>query len=219
MTPKSFFLSPELHRYVVDHGAAPDEIQQGLIDETAALGSVSGMQIAPEQGQLLTLLTSLVGARSAVEVGTFTGYSSLAIARALPDDGHLLCCDISDEWTSIARTAWEAAGVADRIDLRLAPALETLQSLPLEAVIDFAFIDADKGGYQSYYDELLPRLRPNGLIAVDNTLWSGDVLESSGSTESDTLALRAFNDAVTADDRVETVLLTVGDGLTIIRKR
>jgi caffeoyl-CoA O-methyltransferase len=219
MTPKSFFLDEALHAYVVDHGEPLTEVQRSLIADTAALGDVSRMQIAPEQGQLLALLVRLTGARSAIEIGTFTGYSALAIAGAMPADGHLLCCDVSETWTAVARTAWSDAGVADRIELRIAPAIETLRSLPTDASIDFAFIDADKTGYASYFEELLPRLRPNGLIAVDNTLWSGAVVEAPADNDENTVAMRAFNDLVAGDDRVESLILTIGDGLTLIRKR
>lgn len=219
MTPKSFFLDEALHAYVVQHGEALTPVQRKLIAETAGLGDIAQMQIAPEQGHLLALLVRLTGARQAIEIGTFTGYSALSIARALPDDGHLLCCDVSETWTAIARKAWDEAGVADRIELRIAPALDTLRALPTEATVDFAFIDADKAGYASYFEELVPRLRPNGLIAVDNTLWGGGVLDGSGHDDENTVALRSFNELVAADERVESLILTIGDGLTLIRKR
>ena len=216
--PKSFLLSPELHRYIVDHGTPPDEVQQELIAQTRALGPVSGMQISPEQGAFLTLLVHVIGARNVVEVGTFTGYSSLCIARGLPSGGRLLCCDVSEEWTQIARRAWDRAGVADRIELRLAPALDTLRALPRGETIDFAFIDADKPNYANYYEELVARLRPNGVIGVDNVLWSGAVLNSDAQDDN-TVAIRAFNDKVAADDRVDTVMLPIADGLTLLRRR
>ena len=215
--PKSFFLTPEIHEYVVAHGTPPDAVQRALIEETAQL-PMAMMQISPEQGAFMTLLTRLIGARQAIEVGTFTGYSSLAIARGLPDDGHLLCCDVSEEWTAVARRAWADAGVDAKIDLQLAPAADTLRALPDEEYVDLAFIDADKPAYPVYYEELLKRLRPNGLIMVDNTLWSGNIIKASVDDEQ-TLALRAFNDAVAADDRVHSALLTIGDGLTMLRKR
>jgi caffeoyl-CoA O-methyltransferase len=215
--PKSFFLTPEMHDYVVAHGTPPDAVQQSLIDETAQL-PMAMMQISPEQGAFMTLLTRALGARQAVEVGTFTGYSALAIARGLSDDGHLLCCDVSEEWTSVARRAWADAGVDSKIELVLAPAADTLQALPDEEYVDLAFIDADKPSYPVYYEELLRRLRPNGLILVDNTLWGGAITDPAADDES-TLAMRAFNDMVAADERVESVLLTLGDGLTILRKR
>jgi caffeoyl-CoA O-methyltransferase len=216
--PKSFLLTPELHAYLLAHSSPVDAVQQSLIDRTAELGAVAGMQIAPEQGAFMTLLTRLVGARSAVEVGTFTGYSAIAIARGLPDDGHLLCCDVNEEWTSVARAAWDEAGVASKIELVLAPAVETLRALPREETIDLAFIDADKPSYTDYYEEILARLRANGLILVDNVLWSGNVVGTSANDDN-TVALRAFNDMVAADSRVESVLLPVSDGLTLIRKR
>jgi caffeoyl-CoA O-methyltransferase len=218
--PKSFFLTPELHEYLVAHGTPPDEVQRALIDETAALGGVAGMQISPEQGAFMTMLTRLVGAHDAVEIGTFTGYSALCIARGLAPGGRLLCCDVSDEWTSIGRRAWERAGVADRIELRLGPAVDTLRSLPQEPMFDLAFIDADKPNYPAYFEELLPRLRTNGVMLVDNVLWGGNVLPSAGDDENDQSrgAIRAFNDMVAADARVESVMLPLGDGLTLLRK-
>ncbi len=216
--PKSFFLSPEIHEYLVAHGTPPDAVQQSLIAETAALGGISMMQIAPEQGAFITMLTRLIGARLAVEVGTFTGYSALCIARGLGDDGRLVCCDVSEEWTSVGRKHWEQAGVADRIDLRIAPAIDTLRTLPQEQSIDLAFIDADKPNYLAYYEEIVARLRPNGVILVDNVLWSGNIVDAD-STDENTIALRAFNDVVAADDRVEASMIPLGDGLTLLRKR
>jgi caffeoyl-CoA O-methyltransferase len=218
VAPKSFLLTPELAEYLVGHGSPPDAVQLALIDETRELGAVAGMQIAPEQGAFLTLLTRLIGAKSAVEVGTFTGYSSLCIARGLPADGHLLCCDVSEEWTAIARRAWETAGVADRIELRIAPGADTLRGLPQEATIDLAFIDADKPGYPVYYEEILKRLRPNGVVMIDNVLWDGRVVKSDADDDN-THAIRAFNDMVAADDRVEAVMLPLADGLTLARKK
>jgi caffeoyl-CoA O-methyltransferase len=217
--PKSFFLSPEIHEYLLQHAMPVDDVQQWLIDETSTrVSDFSMMQIAPEQGAFMTMFTRIAGVRRAVEVGTFTGYSALCIARGLADGGRLLCCDISEEWTAIGREAWKRAGVDDRIDLEIAPAIETLRALAEDEPIDLAFVDADKGGYAAYYDELLPRLRTNGVILVDNTLWSGSVIDTSR-TDDDTKAIRAFNDMVAADDRVESVILTIGDGLTLIRKR
>jgi caffeoyl-CoA O-methyltransferase len=215
--PKSFFLSPAIHRYLIEHGNPPDSVQQALIDETAALGGISGMQIAPEQGAFMTLLTKLVGAKRAIEVGTFTGYSALCIARGLPADGKLICCDVSEEWTSVGRKYWEQAGVADRIDLRIAPAVETLRSLPRDESVDLAFVDADKPNYAAYYEELLPRLAPNGVMLIDNVLWGGNVIDEDAN-DANRVAIRAFNDMVAADDRVEKVMLPLGDGLTLIRK-
>jgi caffeoyl-CoA O-methyltransferase len=216
--PKSFFLGAQAHEYLVAHGTPPDDVQRALIDETRALGGVAGMQIAPEQGAFMTILTRLVGARRAIEVGTFTGYSSLCIARGLPDDGRLLCLDVSEEWTSIARRYWEKAGVASKIELRLGPAADTLRALPAEESYDLAFIDADKGNYRTYYEEVLARLRPNGAILVDNVLWGGRVLDPKADDD-DTKAIKAFNDFVASDERVDVVMLPLADGLTIARKR
>jgi caffeoyl-CoA O-methyltransferase len=208
-----------LIEYVVDHGSWPvDDVLADLRAETLALGRAAGMQVGPDQGQLLTLLTRIAGARRAVEVGTFTGYSSLCIARGLADDGRLLCCDVSEEWTALARRAWERAGLADRIELRLAPALETLRALPTDIPIDLAFIDADKPGYIGYWDELVTRVRPGGLVLADNVLWSGRIVDDPGD-DANLAALRAFNDHVAADSRVEVAILPAFDGLTIARKR
>ena len=176
------------------------------------------MQVAPEQGAFMTLLTRLIGARRAVEVGTFTGYSAMAIALGLPDDGHLLCCDVEEHWTSIGRRYWEEAGVAHKIELRIAPAIETLKALPDDEVIDLAFIDADKENYANYYEALLPRLRRNGVILVDNVLWGGSVVDPARQ-DRDTLAIRAFNDAIAHDPRVDAVMIPLSDGLTLLRKR
>lgn len=215
--PKSFHLSSAVHDYLVQHGSPPDAVQQELIEETKRLGGVSLMQIAPEQGAFMTLLARAIGARLAVEVGTFTGYSSLCLARGLAPDGRLLCCDVSEEWTAVARRFWEKAGVASRIELRIGPAAETLAALPLEPAFDLAFIDADKGGYPVYYEEILKRLRPGGLILVDNVLWMGRVADPAADDEA-TRQIRAFNAKLAADPRVEVVMLPVADGLTIVRK-
>jgi caffeoyl-CoA O-methyltransferase len=216
--PKSFLLTSELAAYLVGHGTPPDPVQLALIEETRGLGPVSGMQIAPEQGAFLTTLTRIMGVKSAVEVGTFTGYSSLCIARGLSDGGRLLCCDVSEDWTAIARRAWDSAGVADRIDLRIAPGVDTLRALPKTETIDLAFIDADKPSYAAYYEEILARLRPNGVLLVDNVLWDGRVVQPDA-TDENTLAIRAFNDMVAADSRVEAVMLPIADGLTLCRKK
>jgi caffeoyl-CoA O-methyltransferase len=216
--PKSFFLTKPVHDYLLAHAAPLDDVQRDLIADTEALGGISMMQIAPEQGAFMSLLTRLIGARNAIEVGTFTGYSAISIARGLSDDGTLLCCDVNEEWTAIARKYWERAGVDDKIELRIAPAIETLRSLPAGEQFDLAFIDADKANYPHYYEEILARLRRNGVILVDNTLWGGAVADSKA-TDDNAKAIRAFNDAVAADNRVESTILTVGDGLTLIRKR
>jgi predicted O-methyltransferase YrrM len=176
----------------------------------------SGMQIGAEQGAFMALLVKLTGARRIVEVGTFTGYSSTVMALALPPDGRIVCCDVSREWTDIAREAWADAGVADRVDLRIAPAAETLAALEADS-FDLAFIDADKPGYDTYYTECLRLVRPGGLILLDNTLWSGKVADPSVDDES-VRAIRAINDRIAADDRVEQVILPLADGLTMVRR-
>jgi predicted O-methyltransferase YrrM len=216
--PKSFLLDAPLADYLVSRGIPPDDVQQALIEETAALGAVAGMQIAPEQGAFLTVLTRVLDARRAVEVGTFTGYSALCIARGLAPGGRLLCCDVSEEWTAIAMKYWAKAGVDDRIELKIAPAIETLRALPATPEVDLAFIDADKPSYPQYYEELLARLRPNGVILVDNVLWDGNVVKPDANDEN-TRAIRAFNDMVAADHRVDSVILPIADGLTFARKK
>lgn len=176
------------------------------------------MQIGGDQGTMFEMLVRATGVRSAIEIGTFTGYSALSIARGLPVDGRLICCDVSEEWTAIAREHWAMAGVSDRIDLLIGPALDTIAALPGDLRFDLAFIDADKANYANYFDALLPRITDTGLILVDNTLWSRQVLDPTA-TESDTLALRAFNDKVAADDRVSCVILPIGDGVTMLQRR
>jgi len=216
--PKSFHLTREIHDYLVEHGTPPDPVLRDLAEETARLGPLAMMQIAPEQGAFMTLLARATGARRAVEVGTFTGYSALCLARGLPDDGRLLACDVSEEWTAIGRRYWERAGVARKIDLRLGPALETLRALPREPLFDLGFIDADKPSYPAYYEEILARLHPGGLILVDNVLWFGRVADPAADDDQ-TRAIRAFNDLVASDARVDCVMLAVSDGLTLARKR
>jgi caffeoyl-CoA O-methyltransferase len=211
-------LDGRLYDYLLAHGHNDDPVLRELVTETQnRLGHRAGMQIAPEQGRFMTLLAQAIGARHAVEVGTFTGYSAICIARGLVDGGSLLCCDVSEEWTAIARRHWEKAGVAGRITLKLAPALDTLRALPLGETFDFAFIDADKTGYRHYYEEILRRTRAGGLILVDNVLWEGAVLDEKDQTD-DTRAIRAFNDFAVTDKRVELVMLPISDGLTIARK-
>ncbi len=211
--------SSELNDYLVAHSSPADDLLRELAAETAATFPDSAlMQISHDEGEFLTMLVRLLGARRVVEVGVFTGYSSICIARGLAEGGTLLACDVSDEWTSIARKYWDRAGLADRVDLRIAPALETLRALPTEPEIDFAFIDADKVGYADYYAELVPRLRPGGVIALDNVLQSGRVLDESDENAS-VVAIREVNKIVAADDRVDTVMLPVRDGVTLARKR
>ena len=215
---RSFFLGEDLHDYVLDHTTAGDDVDASLSETTGELGGVARMQVARDQGVFLSMLVSAVRPQLAIEVGTFTGTSSLAIARALPDGGRLLCCDVSEEWTAIARRHWEAAGVSDRIDLVIAPAIQTLRALPDDTPVDFAFIDADKTGYLAYYEELVPRLSDHGLLVVDNVLWSGRVMDPSADDD-DTVALREFNARVVADDRVDVVMLSIGDGVSVVRRR
>ena len=201
---RNFLVTDAVRDYAVSHGGwRPDAVIRDLHAETAALGDPAGMQIGDDEGQLLTMLARLVGARRAVEVGTFTGYSSLCIARGLVEGGSLLCCDVSEEWTAIGRKAWDRAGVGDRIELRIAPALDTLRALPADAVLDLVFIDADKPNYSAYWDELVPRVRPGGLLLADNVLWSGEICDDAV-TGDNVDALRAFNDKVAADERVES---------------
>ncbi|MEV4541548.1 caffeoyl-CoA O-methyltransferase [Micromonospora echinaurantiaca] len=215
MTTKSIPLTEELHAYLVGHGSPPDEIMRDLAEETrAVLPQHAQMQVAPEQAAFLTFLTRLLGVRQAVEVGTFTGLSSLAIARGLAEGGRLTCFDISEEYTGIARHYWDRAGVADRIELRIGPAGDRLHELPHERYLDFAFIDADKTGYPIYWAELVPRMRPGGVIAVDNVLRGGRVIAPQNA---DDRAIAAFNDEVLADVRVDAVMLPVADGLTLAR--
>jgi caffeoyl-CoA O-methyltransferase len=198
----------------------PDEVAAALLAETAAMAergeAPATMQIAPEQGAFMQLLTRALGARRAIEIGTFTGYSALCIARGLPEDGSLLCLDRSEEWTAVARRFWSRAGLAERIELRLGDALPTLRSLPEEPTFDLAFVDADKTGYAAYVEELYPRMTPNGIVLLDNTLWSGKVLDPA---TDDDHALVALNASLAADPRWETVLLPLSDGLTMLRKR
>jgi caffeoyl-CoA O-methyltransferase len=219
MTRRSEQLSPELHDYLVAHSAAPDDVLSKLAEETATrFPDDSGMQIGPEQGTFMTLLTQLAGAGSAVEIGTFTGYSSICIARGLAEGGKLTCCDVSEEWTSVARRYWQLAGLEARIDLQLRPALETLRAWPAEEMFDLAFIDADKTGYVNYWNEVVPRIRSGGAILVDNTLSHGRVTDPQA-TGAQVAGIRDFNDHAAADDRVVLVLLPIGDGLTLARKR
>jgi caffeoyl-CoA O-methyltransferase len=215
---KSFHLTAEAHRYIVAHGTPPDAIQQELIEETRKLGGISLMQIAPEQGSFMTLLARVTGARRAIEVGTFTGYSTLCLARGLPAGGRVIACDVSEEWTAIARRYWEKAGVAEKIDLRIGPAEQTLRTLPATPDFDLAFIDADKPSYPIYYELILARLRAGGLILVDNVLWMGQVFNAAAN-DPQTQAIRSFNDAVARDARVDCVMLPISDGLTLLRKR
>jgi predicted O-methyltransferase YrrM len=214
-------LLPEaVERYVAFDVTHESAVQKKLRTETARLPE-AGMQIGPDQGALLALLVRAIGAKRAIEIGTFTGYSALAVAAALPSDGKLVCCDKSKEWTAVAQRYWKEAGVADRIALRLGPALETLRALATEygaGSFDFAFIDADKTAYDAYYEACLSLLRAGGIVALDNMLWSGEVA-NRGVRDADTKALRALNAKIRDDERVDSCLLTVGDGVMLARKR
>jgi predicted O-methyltransferase YrrM len=214
-------LVPEaVERYVSEVVTRETPVQRRLRAETAALPRAR-MQVGPDQGALLALLVRLTGTRRALEVGTFTGYSALAVALALPEEGRLVTCDVSEEWTAVARRYWEEAGVAGRINLRLGPAAETLAGLLRDSgagSFDFAFIDADKPAYDAYYEACLKLVRPGGLIVIDNVLWSGAVADPAA-VDAETAALRALNEKVRADPRVDACLLTVGDGVMLARKR
>ena len=215
---RSFFLEDELLDYILSNSAPADQIQEALIEETAELGWVSRMQISVDQGNLLTMLVKAMRPKFAVEIGTFTGFSAISIARGLPENGSLLCCDISEKWTAIARTYWERAGLNDKIKLVLAPAIETLDNLPEDTEIDFAFIDADKGNYKNYYDAVLSRLSDHGMIVIDNVLWKGRVTDENANDE-DTHAIKDFNSYIRNDDRVTCTMLSIGDGVTLIQKK
>jgi len=220
MSRRTLSLTDSLYEYIVAHSVREPPLLARLREVTAALPD-SNMQISPEQGQFLALLVRLIGARRCIEVGTYTGYSSLAVALALPADGRLVACDINSTTTAIARQFWREAGVESRIELRLQSALKSLDELLAAGgagLFDFAFIDADKTSYQAYYEKLLVLMRPGGLIAVDNTLWSGRVADPID-MDADTVALRVFNDHVHGDERVDLSLIPVGDGLTLLRKR
>jgi predicted O-methyltransferase YrrM len=220
MSRASFLLGDRLAAYYAGVALRESPILAELRRETAALPAAR-MQIAPEQGQLLAILVRLMQARRTIEVGVFTGYSSLAVAMALPEDGRMLACDVSEEWTAMARRYWQRAGVTHKIRLELAPALQTLDrelAGGQSGRYDFAFIDADKPAYGAYYERCLELLRPGGLLAVDNTLWSGRVADPAAGDE-DTVALRAFNAAVARDERVDLCLVPIADGVTLLRKR
>ena len=216
--PKHTPITPALHEYLVAHGAPPDPVARALIEATAQLGGIAVMQIAPEQGAFMTWLARTLGAVRAVEVGTFTGYSTLCLARGLPEHGRVLALDVSAEWTAIGQRHWEAAGVAHKVELRIGPAADSLRTLPREPTFDLAFIDADKTGYAGYVEEILPRLRTGGVILVDNVLWGGAVVDAARQ-DADTRAIRAFNDAIVNDSRVDAVMIPLSDGLTLLRKR
>ena len=215
---RSQFIDVAIDQYAAAHSTPPDanqlELQRIMQEKT---GRAAGMQIGDDQAVLMEMLVRAMRATRAVEIGTFTGYSALAVARGLGPGGRLLCCDVSQEWTTIARAAWQEAGLADRIELRLGPGLETLRSLPPGEQFDFAFIDADKTGYVQYYEEVLTRLRPGGLILLDNTLQDGHVVADL-IDDQDVAAIRSVNDAIAADPRVKVVLIPIGDGVSIVQK-
>lgn len=214
--PKNPPLTDELYAYLLANNPLT-AAQRDLIAATEErFGKVAGLQTAPEQGPLLAFLVRLTGARRIVEVGTFTGYSALSMAQALPDDGTLIACDVNEEWTALGREAWDAAGVGDRVDLRIAPALDTLRSLPAEPWIDLSFLDADKDNYPLYWEELVTRTRPGGLLVIDNTYYRGWAADPD--RRGSAAVIRAFNQQVLADDRVESVQLNVADGLTLARR-
>ncbi len=220
MANRTIDLSDALYDYLLENSLNEPEVMRRLREETATV-PLSIMQIAPEQGQFMALLVRLLGAQRCIEVGTFTGYSALAVALALPPEGRIVACDVNAETTAVGQRYWQEAGVAEKIDLRLAPAVETLESLLADGeagTYDFAFIDADKSNYDSYYELSLQLLRPGGLIAIDNVLWGGDVLDLDR-TDSDTLAIRAINTKVSGDSRVQCSLVPIGDGLMLARKQ
>ncbi len=220
MSTRTLNVDARLYDYILRTWLREPAPLAALREETAGIPG-GGMQIAPEQGQLLSFLVELTGARRAIEIGTFTGYSSLSIARALPPDGRLICCDVREDWTGVARRYWQEAGLAERIELRLAPAAETLDALLAQGQagsFDFAFIDADKGNYRVYFERCLDLLRPGGLMAVDNVLWDGAVANSLDQSD-DTRAIRALNDLMGRDERITVALVPIGDGLTLARKR
>jgi caffeoyl-CoA O-methyltransferase len=215
---RSRFVDPAIQEYASSHSTGPDDHQARLQVETAErTGAAAGMQIGTDQAVLMELIVRAMGATRALEVGTFTGYSGLAIARGLGPSGRLVCCDVSGEWTAIAGRAWEEAGVADRIELRLGPALETLRSLERVEQFDFAFIDADKENYPAYYEEVIARVRVGGLILLDNVLQGGRVIDPSA-TDTSVEAIRATNEMIAGDPRVRVVLLPIGDGVSFVQK-
>ena len=215
MAGRAPFLPEKIARYIDEHSVREPAILRELRAATASVPH-SGMQIGADQGQFMALLVQAIGARNCLEIGTYTGYSALAVALALPEDGRIVCCDISEEWTAIARRFWQRAGVAHKIELRLAPALDTLKAL--KGPYDFVFIDADKGNYANYYERCLELVRRGGIIAIDNTLWSGWVADARRDDD-DTRALRAFNDKLHRDERVALSMIPLGDGVTLALKK
>lgn len=219
MSPKYTPVTDSLSEYIQQNWLRETDVLKALREETAQL-EMSVMQIAPDQGQFMALLVKMLGAKNIIEIGTFTGYSALAMAQALPEDGKIVCCDLSEEWTAIAKRYWRQAGVEHLIDLRLAPALESLnQFLPAnQAQFDMAFIDADKSNYENYYEKCLELLKPGGVVLLDNVFWGGSVVDKNDQ-ELDTVAIRQINAKIKADDRVEIAIVPIGDGLTMARKK
>lgn len=220
MSNRTINLDDRLYRYLIDHSVRESRLKKALREETSQL-EMARMQIAPEQGQFMALLVELTGARKVIEVGTFTGYSALCMAESLPDTGKIICCDVSEEWTDIGKRYWYEAGIEDKIDLRLAPALETLDQLIAEGNVgafDMAFIDADKTNYLNYFERCLKLLRIGGLLMFDNTLWGGSVADAANQ-EQDTVALRALNERLHSDERISLSMVPIGDGLTLALKR
>ena len=217
VSQRSEHVGLHLNAYLCAHSTPPDAILRELAHETAEwFPNERSLAIAPEQGTFMTMITQLIGARTGLEIGTFTGYSSICLARGLADGGHLLCCDISDEWTSVARKYWERAGLSPMIELRLGPALDTVRALPPGPQFDIVFIDAP--GYTPYWNEVVPRVRPGGVVLVDNTFSHGRVIDAGNESEI-VQGVRDFNDRAAADDRVDIVMLPLGDGLTVARKK
>ena len=215
-------LDEAMHAYLIEHGARQDDVLARIQRETEAMGDVSSMQIAPDQGAFMTMLARLTGAREALELGTFTGYSAICLARGLETGGRLLCCELSEEYAAIAARNFEAAGVASRIEVRIGPALDTLRALPRQVAFDLAFIDADKANYPAYYEEVLTRVRPGGLVLVDNVLGAGRILrigELDPKAARSVGAIRELNERIRDDERVDVAMVGIADGLTLARKR
>jgi caffeoyl-CoA O-methyltransferase len=216
MAGKSMALSDELYEYVLAHGTPRDAALVQVEEKTAALGDIAVMQTSPDESAFLELLVRLVQPQLALEVGTFTGYGAIRIARGLPDGGRLICCELSQDWADTARANIDSAGVGDRVEIRVGPALGTLQALPTEPSVGFAYIDADKGGYPEYYEEVVTRLLPGGIVVLDNVLLGGRVLDPQ---DDSARAVAGLNDRIPSDDRVEAVMLAIADGVTIARRK
>ena len=218
MAARSWLIDAAIGDYASTHTTPADPLVTELRAKTEEVaGQLAMMQIGDDQARFMEILARATGARRAIEIGTFTGYSAYAVAKGMGPDGRLMCCDVSEEWTAVARDFWQKAGVADRIELRIGPAIETLKALPDEETFDFAFVDADKTGYVDYFRELVPRMNAGGLILADNTLQGGRVADPKADDES-VVAIRSFNDAVLAEPRVVAALLPIGDGVTVIQK-